>query len=68
MNILKLLKILKRKWIKGECRKLCLFCPYWKRYCKHDFDCSSKYDRGYADGYDDGYTDAMERMERYVHK
>ena len=68
MLLLKRLIHWKKKWINGECRHLCLFCPFWKRYCKQNSLCATKYDRGYADGYEDGYTDAMERMEKYVYR
>lgn len=61
---MKILKRFIRKWIKGECRHLCCLCPFWYRYCQHDFGCSTKYGRGYADGYDDGYTAAMKNSNK----
>lgn len=53
-----LIQMMKRKWIDGQCRRLCCLCPYWKRICKIDFFPDTKYAKGYAQGYEDGYESA----------
>ena len=59
------LKMLKRKWIDGECRHFCFLCPYWNRFCQHDYGCATKYGKGYAQGYEDGYNEASKRFENF---
>lgn len=53
-----ILMMLKKKWIDGECRKLCCVCPYWKRYCQVVYLPASRYAKGYAQGFEDGYSSA----------
>lgn len=50
-----LIQMMKRKWIDGECRKLCCVCPYWEKYCKVVYLPNSKYSKGYELGFKDGY-------------
>lgn len=56
MKLLKYIRMLKRKWILGECRHLCSICPYWDTDCKIDFGLDESYQNGYMKGYDAGYT------------
>lgn len=53
-----LIQMMKRKWIDGECRKLCCLCPYWEKYCRITYFPNSKIAKVYQQGYDDGYKAA----------
>lgn len=47
--------IWKRKWIKGECRHLCILCQHHET-CKKDM----KLDKNYAEGFDDGFAEGFD--------
>ena len=51
-------QMMKRKWIDGECRKLCCVCPYWKKYCKAIYLPRENYSEVYNAGFKDGYEAA----------
>lgn len=53
-----LIQMMKRKWIDGECRKLCCVCPYWKKYCKIVYFPNSRYSEFYNAGFKGGYEAA----------
>ena len=58
-----LMKKLKRKWVDGKCRHLCVGCAY-RNTCSSEDDSiiilgigNKKYNKGYAEGYADGYKE-----------
>ena len=53
-----LIQMMKRKWIDGECRKLCCLCPYWEKYCRITYLPNSKIENAYNTGFKDGYEAA----------
>lgn len=55
---MKLITMMKKKWIDGECRHLCLLCPFWNKYCKVVYLPDSKYSKAYIAGFTDGYEAA----------
>lgn len=59
-----------RKCIKGECRKLCLFCKSY-HVCRYEMGHETKYRQGYGDGYiagyEDGKRDAKKKNEKGYH-
>lgn len=56
--MIKFINFLYRKWLKGECRSLCLFCEHWN-VCKYDFELRGKYQKGFNEGYEIGYQDGL---------
>lgn len=53
-----LIQMMKRKWIDGECRKICFLCPYWEKYCRITYLPNSKIEQAYNTGFKDGYEAA----------
>lgn len=57
-DVLKLSLSFYIKWIKGECKHICVLCNKYK-LCDLQKELNADYQDGFTDGYDTGYKDAM---------